>query len=312
MQLLVERGVSLDDTQHQGKTPLYVASEFGHDQVVQLLTAAGATLEARGGKRGFTPLIVAAHEGHARVVAALIESGAEVDVAALNDGVTSLIQAVVHNHSDVVSLLLEEMADINAQAEGPIGSGLCTPLHYAVLLDNLEMGKLLLTKGTPDLTAQSSMGTPLGIALKFGRQKFVELLCEIDWNGCEEEQRLLAAEIDAGGEGVDVKLLMGNVPGVDDLGPPIMSKPVELNSSNDFAEVNLTQAFYDNMKHPAQGISAQGQVQEMSSSDHVEMVDADEEEAVLRNAREETRPGPGYQGDLEELRANSRKQKDEL
>ena len=52
-------------------------------------------------------------------------------------------------------------------------------MHYAVLLDNLGMGKLLLKEGLPDLAAQSSMGAPVGIALKYGRASFVQLCVPI-------------------------------------------------------------------------------------------------------------------------------------
>jgi ankyrin repeat protein len=57
-----------------GATPLYVAAEFGHVDVVKRLVQAGADLEAPF-QTGATPLYIAAYKGHADVSKTLVKLG---------------------------------------------------------------------------------------------------------------------------------------------------------------------------------------------------------------------------------------------
>ena len=114
--------VSSRDT--NGTTPLYGAAQWGHRDVVQLLLASKAEVDAKN-LIGFTPLHAAAAAGHKDVAELLLASKAEVNAKA-GDGATPLHAAALEGHRDVVELLLTNKAEVNARdGEGE------TALHLA-------------------------------------------------------------------------------------------------------------------------------------------------------------------------------------
>jgi ankyrin repeat protein len=67
------------DNNDNGETPLYVASQNGHVEVVRLLIDAGALI-SQANNNGVTPLSVASAIGHVEVVRLLIDAGAMVKI----------------------------------------------------------------------------------------------------------------------------------------------------------------------------------------------------------------------------------------
>ncbi|CAI8042325.1 Ankyrin repeat domain-containing protein 29, partial [Geodia barretti] len=61
-------------------TPLIVASQNGHSEVVAILLRNGAGVD-RARKDGVTPLFIASQNGHSEVVNILLRNGAGVDRA---------------------------------------------------------------------------------------------------------------------------------------------------------------------------------------------------------------------------------------
>ena len=66
-----EFGALLDiikpDQMADGRTPLFIAAEKGHEKCVQLLLGAGAVVN-KAANDGYTPLIIAAQMGHQKCV----------------------------------------------------------------------------------------------------------------------------------------------------------------------------------------------------------------------------------------------------
>jgi uncharacterized protein len=60
-------------------TPLYVASQNSHVDVVRLLIDAGALIN-QANNNGVTPLLKASRKGHVDVVCLLIDAGATVKI----------------------------------------------------------------------------------------------------------------------------------------------------------------------------------------------------------------------------------------
>ena len=73
--MLLGKGARVDATRRDGETPLYVASESGHADVVQLLLGNGARVDAAM-ENGATPLFTASENGHEDVVRLLLDAGA--------------------------------------------------------------------------------------------------------------------------------------------------------------------------------------------------------------------------------------------
>ncbi len=99
---------------HIGETPLHGAATFGHKEIVELLIAKGADVNAKGGViKGTIPLHKAASNGHKEVAEVLIAKGADVNAKSEN-GRTSLHNAAYNGHKEVVELLISKGADLNA------------------------------------------------------------------------------------------------------------------------------------------------------------------------------------------------------
>ncbi len=122
------------------QTPLHIAGQNGHTEIVKLLISRGASIEAQN-KRNCTPLHLAAHSGHIESVKQLISVGANIEAGA------SFMWAPLHfaaesGHITVVKLLISAGAKINAQ-----DTQKNTPLHVATSNINFKIAKLLISLG---------------------------------------------------------------------------------------------------------------------------------------------------------------------
>jgi ankyrin repeat protein len=125
--------------------------------VVSLLIAARADVDKARIDNGETPLFIASDRGHADVVSQLLAAGADVDKAKTDSGMTPLHAACQEGHTTVVSLLIAAQADIH-KATTSDGN---TPLHSACYNDHVEAALLLLLAGA-DLDRLNHEGdTPL-------------------------------------------------------------------------------------------------------------------------------------------------------
>jgi ankyrin repeat protein len=89
-----------------GMTPLYIASQEGHAEVVSMLLAKQGVNVNQAMNNGVTPIYIASQEGHAEVVSMLLaKHGVKVNQA-MNDGATPLYTASQEGHAEVVSMLL--------------------------------------------------------------------------------------------------------------------------------------------------------------------------------------------------------------
>ena len=94
-----------------GATPLYIASQEGHLNVVEALLRAGALPNKARTSDGNTPLYIASHGGHLNVVEALLRAGA-LPNSAPNNGVTPLLIAAHQGHLKIIDILIREGADL--------------------------------------------------------------------------------------------------------------------------------------------------------------------------------------------------------
>ena len=85
-----------------GGTPLYIASQNRHCDVVEALLRGGADVN-KASNDGVTPLLKASQDGHCDVVEALVRAGADLTLAWR--GQTPLHKATRKGHTDVVRVL---------------------------------------------------------------------------------------------------------------------------------------------------------------------------------------------------------------
>jgi ankyrin repeat protein len=144
-----------------GSTPLHYAIITNHPDIVTLLLARGAKLNAVSGS-GSTALHLAASRGYAGIVALLLEKGMDVNLADAS-GATPLEEAAWKGERDVVALLLKHKA-----APGKA-------LIPAAARGHADVVKLLLDAGV-DPTAAVDGATALGEAVKFKQLEVTKLL----------------------------------------------------------------------------------------------------------------------------------------
>jgi ankyrin repeat protein len=149
VRFLLEKGAAIDVRTNYRGAPLSTAAFYSSPTVVKLLQEKGPVDAV-----GATPLYVAAQEGNVAVVKLLLEKGAAIEARA-DDGSTPLATAAQHAHLDVVQLLVEKGATVDTKDNNG-----ATPLARATqnsggLVDrHLETAKFLLEKGAnPDALA---------------------------------------------------------------------------------------------------------------------------------------------------------------
>lgn len=126
---VLERGVDVNTRDKNAKecTPMMLAALKGHVDIVKMLIAKGADMEARN-ETGLTALMYAASNGHKDVVETLISNKADVD-AKDNGRATALMYAAGKGYTDIVHLLIENGGDVNAR-DAMGGTAIAWALHY--------------------------------------------------------------------------------------------------------------------------------------------------------------------------------------
>lgn len=133
MSALLKQGVNPNE-KHDSISVLYRAAELGNTPVVHLLLDSGACIEI-GDKYRWTPLHIACHRGRKEVVQVLIARGADVNATTSKcahdqerpSGLwkghawcgTTLHLATMGGHSDIVEILFQNNIDCHANSEPP-------------------------------------------------------------------------------------------------------------------------------------------------------------------------------------------------
>ncbi|KAK4225320.1 ankyrin repeat-containing domain protein [Podospora fimiseda] len=170
--LLLDRGVSLEARNNKGQTALWQAAHWGKVEAVRLLLKRGADIEAKTYAET-TPLATAAAYGREDVVRLLVEKGARTDSTDLHRQ-TPLSKAVTFGHDAIVGFLFEHGADIEHRDKWGR-----TPLHISVVFSNKSTLELLLKSGV-NLSARmgedSAGDTVLNYAARDDQEAMVLLL----------------------------------------------------------------------------------------------------------------------------------------
>ena len=172
VRLLVEKGADMTIAHSAGWTPIHSAAAGGYDDVVKLLVHNGADITAADSD-GWTLLHKAAGTGNIELARLLTSNGADI-TAENGGGWTPLLIAAGMGHSEVIRMLIGMGVNtMVAQNDG------WTPLHAAARNGHLEAAKLLIDQGV-DITAASNVGwTPIHAAAAHGHPKVVKLLLDM-------------------------------------------------------------------------------------------------------------------------------------
>jgi ankyrin repeat protein len=158
VQILLQHGAAANDHDLNGSTPLHLASERGHLEVSRSLLIHGADSSSRDNLNS-TPLHSASLYGHPKVAEVLLEHGARANPR------DYISQTPLHLASEHVSqLLLDRGADVNARDKDGT-----TPLHLAAQTGNVKMVQLLLSCGADPNTRAKDDQTALHLSFKYMR-----------------------------------------------------------------------------------------------------------------------------------------------
>uniref|UniRef100_A0A8B9TD63 Ankyrin repeat domain 52 n=1 Tax=Anas platyrhynchos TaxID=8839 RepID=A0A8B9TD63_ANAPL len=208
LKTLAETLVNLDVRDHKGRTALYLATERGSTECVEVLTSHGASALVKERKRKWTPLHAAAANGNTDSLHLLIDSGERADITDVMDihGQTPLMLAIMNGHVDCVHLLLEkgstaDAADKRGRTCAVTGCEDClaalldhdafvlcrdfkgrTPIHFASACGHLEILRTLLQAALStdplDSVVDYSGYSPMHWASYSGHEDCLELLLE--------------------------------------------------------------------------------------------------------------------------------------
>jgi ankyrin repeat protein len=165
-------------------TPLQLAAERGHLDVLELLLGSVNNLEATEGKSGDilrdrwvrpdvnmpkgTALQRAAHQGHLEVIEVLCQRGANINAQSDEQPETPFQIAVKRGFEDVAALLLDFNPDLVHQGKSAI--------LYAAANGQIEILKRIANKAP--LMLKDDIGTALKLAAECGYAETVKLLLD--------------------------------------------------------------------------------------------------------------------------------------
>lgn len=175
---LLALGADINTTDENNKTPLYLASQQGNEEIVNILLSYKEIKVDTKDKKGFTPLMIASSKGYLNIVKALVNKGANVN-SKTKDGFTPLLLAVWKAKNITATYLINNTkADLNAVIiYGQTPLLLCAydnPHYYDldrdigkwVSADRTSIAKALIAKGV-NINAKNDSGeTALIIAAR--------------------------------------------------------------------------------------------------------------------------------------------------
>jgi ankyrin repeat protein len=167
--LLTVDPAMVDSKDKDGKTPLLVAAEQGHREVVEVLLEMNSDVNAQSGQYGNALQAVSAG-GHKEVATLLLDKGADVNAQG-GQYSNALYAASDKGHKEIATLLLDKGADVNAQ-----GGQYSNALQAASACGYKEIVMLLLDKGANVNAQGGQYGNALQAASFRGHKEVATLL----------------------------------------------------------------------------------------------------------------------------------------
>ncbi|KAF6825114.1 PFS domain-containing protein [Colletotrichum plurivorum] len=165
-----------DSRDQEGRSPLSLAADRGHEAVAQTLLQLEVDLESADTEHQRTPLSFAAEAGHVSIIRLLLEKGSAIESTDLYMN-TPLVYALESRHEAAAVLLIESLIERGANPNGQLAGQSRPPPLYIAAEEGLErVVKLLLESGASATNDNSSTWVPLLAAIGAGHTSIAALL----------------------------------------------------------------------------------------------------------------------------------------
>jgi serine/threonine-protein phosphatase 6 regulatory ankyrin repeat subunit B len=178
--LFREPGIKINVQDDDGCTPLHIAAQAGHVNVVERFLGQDPCLIGltTQNSNSFTPLDLAIDKGHVAVVKVLLQFTAESDLTRKNScsGNTTLHIATKSGCVEVTNMLLEHANELHFNEENMDGN---IPFHLDSEEGNVDEVKVVVDHVESYLKEENNeKNTPLHLAAEGGHAEVVQLLLE--------------------------------------------------------------------------------------------------------------------------------------
>ena len=161
VKLLLRYGADVNMGDNEKQTPLYWASNNGDAELVEILLDNNAVVAGdRSMEETNSPLYIAIEKGHTPIVKLLLDKGNGVNVNQKINNSTPLFQASNNGDAETVELLIEKGADVNNSTRSTD-----TALSTASWKGNASVVKILLENGANVNAVNEKAKQPLSEAI---------------------------------------------------------------------------------------------------------------------------------------------------
>lgn len=179
VQTLIEHGADVNAQDAEGKTPVHVAIQNQHSQIISLLLCHPNIDLNKRDKRGLTPFATALTVRNNKAAQAILERLPKAAEQYDNKGRNFLHTAIQKNDMESILFLLSIQVDVNSRIHDVTQT---PPLHLAAMSGNEMLVRSLILAGARVNDTDANRNTALHIAAKAGHATVVSALLQNNIN----------------------------------------------------------------------------------------------------------------------------------